>query len=141
MKCLFNLLPTVNTIYIPNNHLCTLPLTYYSVSLRRKFVLRPIDLVFIQLPFALSSLQAVHSLDLGFYYFLKFKHRYMKQETMGLVIPINKEQMKELTKETKETLAVHAIETEGNNRLFGSVDLWNSRKNQRTMASMRRWIN
>ncbi|MCY7290584.1 MAG: hypothetical protein LH615_00215 [Ferruginibacter sp.] len=65
----------------------------------------------------------------------------MKQETMGIVIPINKEQMKELTKETKETIAVLAIDADGTNRTFGSVDLWNSRKNQRTMASMRRWIN
>ena len=65
----------------------------------------------------------------------------MKQETMGLVKPINKEQMKELTRETKETLASHALQTEEGNRLFGSVDLWNARKQQRTMASMRRWFN
>lgn len=31
---------------------------------------------------------------------------------MGFVIPINKEKMKELTKETKETLAAHAITEE-----------------------------
>ena len=60
---------------------------------------------------------------------------------MGLVKPINKEQMKELTKETKETLAVHALQNDEGNRSFGSVDLWNARKQQRTMASMRRWIN
>ena len=60
---------------------------------------------------------------------------------MGIVIPINKEQMKELTKETKETLAVHALQNDEGNRSFGSVDLWNARKQQRTMASMRRWIN
>ena len=65
----------------------------------------------------------------------------MKQETMGLVKPINKEQMKELTRETKETLAAHALQTEEGNRSFGSVDLWNARKQQRTMASMRRWVN
>ena len=65
----------------------------------------------------------------------------MKQETMGVVIPINKEQMKELTKETKETLAVHVLQNDEGNRSFGSVDLWNARKQQRTMASMRRWIN
>jgi hypothetical protein len=65
----------------------------------------------------------------------------MKQESMGLVIPINKEKMKELTKETKETLAAHALQTAEGNRSFGSVDLWNARKQQRTMASMRRWFN
>ncbi len=60
---------------------------------------------------------------------------------MGLVIPINKEQMKELTKETKETLAIHAIHTEEGKRSFGPVDLWNARKHQRTMTSMRKWFN
>ena len=65
----------------------------------------------------------------------------MKQESMGVVIPINKEQMKELTKQTKETLAVHALQNDEGNRSFGSVDLWNARKQQRTMASMRRWFN
>ena len=65
----------------------------------------------------------------------------MKQESMGVVIPINKEQMKELTKETKETLAAHALQNDEGNRSFGSVDLWNARKQQRTMASMRRWFN
>ena len=64
----------------------------------------------------------------------------MKQETMGIVNPINKDQMKELTRETKETLASH-LQENVTNRAFGSVDLWNSRKNQRTMASMRRFFN
>ncbi len=101
MKCHLNLLPTVNTIYIPNNQLYTLPLTYSSLSLRRKFVLRPIDLVYYNSLLLYYPRQAVHSLDLGFYYLLKIKHRYMKQETMGFVMPINKEQMKELTKRNK----------------------------------------
>jgi uncharacterized membrane protein YdcZ (DUF606 family) len=65
----------------------------------------------------------------------------MKQDTMGVVIPINKEQMKELTRETKETLATNVIITAAGSRAFGSVDLWNSRKNQRTATSMRRWFN
>ncbi len=65
----------------------------------------------------------------------------MKQETMGVVIPINKEQMKELTRETKETLASNVIGKAESIRAFGSVDLWNSRKNQRTTTSMRRWFN
>jgi hypothetical protein len=65
----------------------------------------------------------------------------MKNDTMGIVIPLNKEQMKELTKETKETLATHLVEKVKNQRSFGSVDLWNSRKNQRTMVSMRKWFN
>ena len=125
----------------PINYFYPLPVIIYSISLRRKFDLRPLDVVFIT-PFCFFyPRQAVHSLTLKDFYLLKFKYRYMKQETMGLVIPINKEQMKELTKETKETLAIHAIDAAESNRTFGSVDLWNSRKNQRTMASMRRWIN
>ena len=65
----------------------------------------------------------------------------MKQESMGFVIPINKEQMKELTRETKETFAANALHTEEGNRLFGSIDLWKARKQQRTMVSMRRRFN
>ena len=63
----------------------------------------------------------------------------MKNDTMGLIIPINKQQMKELTKETKETLAAHVLKQPQNHRNFGSVDLWNSRRNYRTMNSMRRF--
>ena len=62
----------------------------------------------------------------------------MKSETMGIVIPINKNDMTELMKETKETLAADVIRSTRNHRSFGAVDLWNARKNQRTMASMRR---
>jgi hypothetical protein len=65
----------------------------------------------------------------------------MKNDTKGIVIPLNKEQMKELTKETKETLATNLVEKTNSQRTFGSVDLWNSRKNQRTMVSMRKWFN
>ncbi len=65
----------------------------------------------------------------------------MKNDTKGIVIPLNKEQMKELTKETKETLATNLVGKVTNQRSFGSVDLWNSRKNQRTMVSMRKWFN
>ena len=62
----------------------------------------------------------------------------MKSETMGVVRPINKNEMKELTKETKETLATDIIRQSQNHRVFGAVDLWNTRRHQRTMASMRK---
>jgi hypothetical protein len=65
----------------------------------------------------------------------------MNNDTKGIVIPLNKEQLKELTKETMETLATNMLEKVTNQRTFGSVDLWNSRKNQRTMVSMRKWFN
>ena len=64
----------------------------------------------------------------------------MKADVMGIGAPINKKDLKELTKETKETIAVDAT-TDGNNRSFGVVDLWNVRKRQRTSASMSRWLN
>jgi len=65
----------------------------------------------------------------------------MKSDVVGIGAPINKKDLKELLKETKETLAVDA-KTEGNNRSFGAVDLWNLQKKQRTSASMmRRWSN
>ena len=60
---------------------------------------------------------------------------------MGIVTPINKDEMKELLKETKETLAVNVLKSQEANPTFGSVDLWRVRKNHRRMASMRRWSN
>ena len=65
----------------------------------------------------------------------------MKSDVTGIGMPVNKEDLKDLLKETKETLAVDA-KTDGNNRSFGVVDLWNVQKRQRTTASkMRRWLN
>jgi hypothetical protein len=66
----------------------------------------------------------------------------MKSDVMGIGAPINKKDLKELLKETKETIAVDA-KTQGNHsRSFGVVDLWNVQKKQRTTSSMmRRWLN
>jgi hypothetical protein len=60
----------------------------------------------------------------------------MKNETMG-VNPISKNDLKELLKETKETVATD-VKVDGNQRSFGVVDLWNVQKRQRTSISMRR---
>ncbi len=65
----------------------------------------------------------------------------MKNDTVGNVNALNKEQMKELTNLTNETLATAHIKDVENHRQFGSVDLWNARKHQRTMVSMRKWFN
>ncbi len=65
----------------------------------------------------------------------------MKMTTTGIVTPINKDEMKELLKETKETLAAHALTSTAENPVFGSVDLWKVRKNHRSMVSMRRRFN
>jgi hypothetical protein len=67
----------------------------------------------------------------------------MKSDVMGIGAPINKKELKELLKETKETIVVDAKnDNDGNNRSFGVVDLWNVQKRQRTTTSMmRRWGN
>jgi len=65
----------------------------------------------------------------------------MKSDVMGIGALISKKDLKELFKETKETLAVD-VKTDVNTRSFGVVDLWNVQKKQRTTASMmRRWSN
>jgi hypothetical protein len=64
----------------------------------------------------------------------------MKSDVMGTGTPVSKNDLKELLKETKETLAENV--TVANNRSFGVVDLWHVQKQQRTSASMmRRWLN
>lgn len=57
---------------------------------------------------------------------------------MGITVQISKKELKELTKETKETLAfdVDVKEVE-KRRTFGAIDLWNIRK-QRIVSSTRR---
>jgi hypothetical protein len=66
----------------------------------------------------------------------------MKSDVVGIGAPINKKDLKELLKETKETIAVDVKIDGNNNRSFGVVDLWNVQKRQRTTASMmRRWSN
>ncbi|MBS1512327.1 MAG: hypothetical protein JST86_15880 [Bacteroidetes bacterium] len=62
----------------------------------------------------------------------------MKSDVMGIGAPINKEDMKELLKETKETVAVDV----NNKRIFSVADLWHVQKQHRTTATMmRRWLN
>jgi hypothetical protein len=64
----------------------------------------------------------------------------MKTDVMSIGAQINQKDLKELLKETKETLAVD-VKIDGN-RSFGAVDLWNVQKKQRTTTSMmRRWNN
>lgn len=64
----------------------------------------------------------------------------MKNDTMGIGAPIKQEDMKELSKESKETVAVDAKQVDAT-RSFGTVDLWNRQKRQRTSLQMRRWVN
>jgi hypothetical protein len=65
----------------------------------------------------------------------------MKSEVMGTSNPVNQNEIKDLLKETKETLAMD-VKTEDNNPSFTVVDLWNVQKRQKTTATMmRRWLN
>ena len=62
----------------------------------------------------------------------------MKSEKMG--IEAHGQKLEELLKETKETVATD-VKQEDLNRSFGSVDMWNRQKRQRTSLQMRRWLN
>ena len=62
----------------------------------------------------------------------------MKSEKMG--IETQGQKLEELLKETKETVATD-VKQEDLNRSFGSVDMWNRQKRQRTSLQMRRWLN
>ena len=64
----------------------------------------------------------------------------MKSDVMDTTVQISKKELKELTKETKETLAVDAG-VESIQKVFGAIDLWNAQKRQRTSITMRRWLN
>jgi hypothetical protein len=63
----------------------------------------------------------------------------MKTTTVGIVTPINKDEMNELLKETKETIATGVCKN-GSNITFGLVDLWRVRKTNKTSSSLRRHI-
>ena len=64
----------------------------------------------------------------------------MKSDVIGMSAPVNKSKLKELLKETVETLATD-VKFTGTDRSFGTVDMWNLRKRQRTTLQMRRWLN
>ena len=61
----------------------------------------------------------------------------MKIEQAGICMPLSKKEMKDLLNETNETVAV-GIKTGDNNRVFGTVDLWNLQKKSRRGVSMTR---
>ena len=64
----------------------------------------------------------------------------MKSEQLQTVSINKKEDLSHLLKETKETIA-RELGQEGHQRIFGSIDLWNRQKRQRTSLQMRRWLN
>ena len=64
----------------------------------------------------------------------------MKDDAMGIGTPINKKDMKDVIKESKENNAADS-KNDYHGRSFGAIDLWNVRKRQRTSSSMSRWLN
>ena len=64
----------------------------------------------------------------------------MESDIMGIGTPINQEDMKEMSKESKETVAADAKQVDVI-RSFGAIDMWNRQKRQRTALHMRRWLN
>ncbi|MEP6712454.1 MAG: hypothetical protein ABJA37_08570 [Ferruginibacter sp.] len=61
----------------------------------------------------------------------------MKMSTVGIVTPINKDEMNELLQETKETLATDFLKNK-NNEIFAAVNMWKVRKSAKPTSSMRR---
>ena len=67
----------------------------------------------------------------------KINTEYMKMSTVGIVTPINKEEMNELLRETKEILATGLLKNK-NTEIFGVVNMWKVRKAAKSASSMRR---
>ena len=63
----------------------------------------------------------------------------MKSDVMDIAVRLSKEELKALTRETKETLALDVRITAVKLRAFGAIDMWNLQKRARTAASMRSW--
>ncbi len=64
----------------------------------------------------------------------------MKMDTMGSVTQLKPEELKQLMRETKETL-LPCSGPDSTGRSFGVVDLWHREKNFRTSLQRRRWLN
>ena len=65
----------------------------------------------------------------------------MNSNVMPSIVKIEKDKLRKLVEEVKETLATDVkTDTEGTNqKSFGIVDLWNRHKSLRTASSMRRY--
>lgn len=63
----------------------------------------------------------------------------MKTNTKSIVTPMIKEEMKELLKETEETIAACILKKDGRDSTFTVVDLWRMQKKHKTLGSSTRW--
>lgn len=63
----------------------------------------------------------------------------MNSNTVSMAMPISKEELNELMKETKETIALNC--NHQNTTGFAAVDLWNVQKKHRSALDLRRRLN
>lgn len=61
----------------------------------------------------------------------------MNSNVMPSIVKIEKESLRKLVEEVKETLAIDITGTK--QKTFGIVDLWNCQKNTRTATSMKKY--
>ena len=59
----------------------------------------------------------------------------MKNDVMPSIVQMEKEVLKNLMKEVKETLATDVVMPKQTKKSFGVADLWNIRRNARPAAS------
>lgn len=64
----------------------------------------------------------------------------MKMTSAGIVRPINKDDMSELLKETRETLAKDVDVNNVTNATFGELELWKMRKTSKFASASRRYL-
>ncbi len=62
----------------------------------------------------------------------------MKHGVKGMVMPVNKEDLQNLLKETIETVATEVVNKD--EKQFGAIDLWNIQKQYRPKV-LRKWLN
>lgn len=65
----------------------------------------------------------------------------MNSNVMPSIVQIEKESLRKLVEEVKETLAtdINIDAVNSKQRTFGVVDLWNRRRNMRTATSLRKY--
>lgn len=63
----------------------------------------------------------------------------MKTNAPVIIDTISKENMEELLKETRETLAKEFLTTTKRKQSFGTLDLWRMQKKHKTLGSSTKW--
>ncbi len=63
----------------------------------------------------------------------------MKTNAAVIIDTISKENMEELLKETRETLAKEFLTVTKRKQSFGTLDLWRMQKKHKTLGSSTKW--